>query len=115
MIATQKHQQLILLEPETAKQLEELARELKTTKQALLRRAVSNLLAMHSVGFSRQIYEMRESVKEIRSRVSTVRRKFAADPEAHRACGEAGLFLTALLMELGERRRRPRGAKTNDR
>lgn len=45
--ATKKHQQLILLEPDQAQLLEELAAELQRPKQVLLRDAVDDLLAKH--------------------------------------------------------------------
>ena len=45
---TKKHQQLILLEPEQARLLDELAAELGTPKQVLLRSAVQDLLAKHA-------------------------------------------------------------------
>ena len=45
--ATQKHKQLILLEPKQAHLLEELAAETRIPKQVLLREAVSDLLGKH--------------------------------------------------------------------
>lgn len=44
---TKKHQQLILLEPEQAALLDELAAETRIPKQALLREAVTDLLVKH--------------------------------------------------------------------
>lgn len=105
MIATQKHQQLILLEPAKADLLADLATELKTTKQALLRHAVDNLLAMRGVASSKEISDMRTSLNECQKRIDAVRRKYRKDPDVHRACGEAGLFLATVLTELGERKR----------
>lgn len=105
MIATQKHQQLILLEPEKADLLADLAAKLKTTRQALLRHAVDNLLAMRGVASSKEISDIRASLRACQKRIDGVRRKYRKDPDVHRACGEAGLFLTAALAELGERKR----------
>lgn len=45
--ATQKHQQLILLEPDKARLLAELSAETRIPKQVLLRDAVDDLLAKH--------------------------------------------------------------------
>jgi predicted transcriptional regulator len=45
--ATLKHQQLILLEPEQARLLHELAVELRTPKQVLMREAIDDMLAKH--------------------------------------------------------------------
>jgi predicted transcriptional regulator len=44
---TKKHQQLILLEPEQALSLDELAAETRIPKQVLLREAVTDLLGKH--------------------------------------------------------------------
>jgi hypothetical protein len=46
--ATNKHQQLILLEPSAAKLLDELSGETRIPKQVLLREAVNDLLAKHA-------------------------------------------------------------------
>ena len=45
--ATKKHQQLILLDPEKAAMLDELAAETRIAKQVLLREAVDDLLTKH--------------------------------------------------------------------
>ena len=45
--ATKKHQQLILLDPEKAIMLDELAAETRIAKQVLLREAVDDLLSKH--------------------------------------------------------------------
>lgn len=47
--ATKKHQQLILLEPDKAALLDELAAKTRITKQVLLREAVDDLLTKHKV------------------------------------------------------------------
>jgi hypothetical protein len=49
---TRKHQQLILLEPDKAEMLEELAAETRIAKQVLLREAVDDLLAKHGKGMN---------------------------------------------------------------
>jgi hypothetical protein len=46
---TTKHQQLILLEPEKAALLEELAAKTRIARQVLLREAVDDLLAKHKL------------------------------------------------------------------
>lgn len=46
---TTKHQQPLLLEPEKAKLLEELAERTRIAKQVLLREAVDDLLAKHGM------------------------------------------------------------------
>jgi hypothetical protein len=47
---TKKHQQLILLEPEQAALLDELAAETRIPKQVLLREAVTDLLTKYGKG-----------------------------------------------------------------
>lgn len=46
---TTKHQQLILLEPEKAELLEELAKRTRIAKQVLLREAVDDLLVKYKL------------------------------------------------------------------
>jgi hypothetical protein len=104
MPTLKQRQRPIFLGPRAAELLAELAEELKTTEQALLRQAVENLLAMHGVEQSNTIEAMRETAKECRARVRKIEHKHADDPETHRACAEANVFLTALLAALGERK-----------
>jgi hypothetical protein len=46
---TKKHQQLLLLEPEKAELLKELAAKTRIAKQVLLREAVDDLLKKHGM------------------------------------------------------------------
>jgi ribbon-helix-helix protein len=72
---TKKHQQLILLEPEGAKLLEELAAETRVPKQVLLREAVADLLSKHNKGVMTQTYvRLRGALKAARQQLSTYRR-----------------------------------------
>jgi hypothetical protein len=73
--ATKKHQQLILLEPDKAKLLDELAAETRIAKQVLLREAVDDLLSKHGKGVINTTYaRLRAALKEARKVLMTYRR-----------------------------------------
>ena len=65
--ATKKHQQLILLEPNKATALDDLAKRTRIPKQALLREAVDDLLAKHSQCPSEDYDGLRRVLKEARA------------------------------------------------
>ena len=75
MIATKKHQQLILLEPEQAKLLDDLAAETRLPKQVLLREAVDDLLSKHRKGVTTTTYmRLRAGLEAARQQLSAYRR-----------------------------------------
>jgi hypothetical protein len=72
---TKKHQQLILLEPEQAKLLDNLAAESRIPKQVLLREAVHDLLSLNSKGeISRRVKAVRTALKKARGQLMAYRR-----------------------------------------
>ncbi len=74
--ATKKHQQLILLEPEQAKLLDELAAETRLPKQVLLREAVDDLLSKHQKGVLTPTHvRLRAALKEARQQLLLYRRE----------------------------------------
>lgn len=73
--ATKKHQQLILLEPEQARLLDELAAETRIAKQVLLREAVDDLLSRHRKGvISTRYVRLRAALKAARQQLMVYRR-----------------------------------------
>jgi predicted transcriptional regulator len=75
---TKKHQQLILLEPEQARLLDELAAETRIAKQVLLREAVDDLLSKHHKGVITRTYMlMRTALKDARKQLMLYRRDLA--------------------------------------
>jgi hypothetical protein len=76
--ATKKHQQLILLEPQQAALLDELAAETRIAKQVLLREAVDDLLSKHHKGVITATYvRLRAALKESRRQLLAYRRDLA--------------------------------------
>ena len=57
-------QQPVLLEPDRAKALDVLSKELKTPKQVLLREAVNDLLAMHGLGTTSSVLMIRTALEQ---------------------------------------------------
>jgi hypothetical protein len=73
--ATKKHQQLILLEPEQADLLDQLAAETRLPKQVLLREAVDDLLSKHRKGVTTLTYvRLRNALEMARQQLSAYRR-----------------------------------------
>lgn len=76
--ATQKHKQLILLEPRQAVLLDELAAETRIAKQVLLREAVDDLLSKHRKGVITRTYVVvRAAFKDARKALAAYRRLLA--------------------------------------
>jgi hypothetical protein len=79
--ATKKHQQLILLEPEQAELLEQLADETRLPKQVLLREAVEDLLSKHHKGIISLTYvRLRGALDAARQQLSAYRRDLVQRP-----------------------------------
>ncbi len=72
---TKKHQQLILLEPEQATLLDELATQTRIPKQVLLREAVTDLLVKHGKGKQLEAAEKARVSKEVRDKISQSRHR----------------------------------------
>ena len=104
---TQKHQQLILLEPEKAKALDALAKQLEVPKQFLLREAVDYLLAMKGARYaSSQIDDVRASLIVCEFRMNQVcSGKKTSVEEMHGACAEVLVRVSKALDNLGEHSR----------
>jgi hypothetical protein len=97
MVATNKHQQLILLEPERAEMLQELAKMNGTTKQELLREAVDLLLAKSGVpGVSHEVDTWRQSLLMCFSRLANARQIELPDA-ADSACADVMVRVGAIL------------------
>jgi dsDNA-specific endonuclease/ATPase MutS2 len=90
---TTKHQQLILLEHDKAKLLDELAAETRVAKQVLLREAVDDLLSKHRKGVMTMTYvRLRAALKHGRQQLMVYRReliKREAGAELLLNCGHA--------------------------
>lgn len=101
---TQKHQQLILLEPGKAQALDALAKHLRVPKQALLREAVDYLLTIHGVPYaSPQLDQVRKSLAMCELRMNEVcAGKRTSVEEMHGACAEVLVRVSQALDQLGE-------------
>jgi len=101
---TQKHQQLILLEPMKAQSLDAVAKRLGVPKQVLLREAVDYLLAIHGIPYaSPQLDQLRKSLAMCELRMNEVcRGKKTSVEEMHGACAEVLVRVSRALDELGE-------------
>lgn len=98
---TKKHQQLILLEPEQAALLDELAKETRIVKQVLLREAVDDLLAKH--GKSRTAwYEDIVSLARLAKTIAIRCRTRSKEPTWAAKCEELGKRVDELLAALGK-------------
>ncbi len=76
--ATKKHQQLILLEPDRAALLDELAEETRLPKQVLLREAVGDLLSKYHKGEMTLTYvRLRAALKASRQQLFLYRRELS--------------------------------------
>lgn len=107
--ATQKHQQLILLEPENARRLEALAKKAEVPKQVLLREAVDHMLAINGVGFSKPINQSRDSLKMCEHLAEKMLELHASDPDIKGPCIEIIVRLRGVLAQLGEPEKKKRG------
>lgn len=101
MIATNKHQQPILLEPDRAEMLQKLSERTRIPKQALLREAVDLLLSIQGhKHVSPQLDAWRESLMMCELVLSKARH-IELPEEADRACAESVVRIHEILEAWG--------------
>ncbi|HEY4368750.1 MAG TPA: ribbon-helix-helix domain-containing protein [Steroidobacteraceae bacterium] len=101
MAATNKHQQLILLEPERAEQLQALSDRTRIPKQVLLREAVDYLLAIYGHPYVSPRLDMwRNSMMQCECLMSQARHVALPD-NVDRACAETSVRIASVLEDWG--------------
>jgi hypothetical protein len=104
MVATNKHQQLILLEPERAEQLQALSDRTRVPKQVLLREAVDYLLAIHGHHYvSPRLDAWRNSMMQCEYLMSQARHVELPN-NVDRACAETLVRVASVLEDWGARK-----------
>lgn len=101
MVATNKHQQLILLEPERAQRLQALSDRTRIPKQVLLREAVDYLLAIYGHHYVSPRLDMwRNSMMQCEHLMSQARHVESPD-NVDRACAETLVRIASVLEDWG--------------
>ncbi len=100
----QKHQQLILLDPDKATALDLLAKRLGVVKQTLLREAVDDLLVVHGAPplLSGRISRMRTNLEACEILLEEARNLHSVDASLQGLCVDVIMRLRRIRQEFGE-------------
>ena len=100
----QKHQQLILLDPDKATALDALAKRLGVAKQAILREAVDDLLVVHGAPsvLSGRINRTRTNLQACEILLEEARALHSADAHLQGLCVDVIMRLRRIRQEFGE-------------